>query len=171
MWEQTLIESKGYGRGTKKRWTIPVAAFLHVGIIAVAILASYWHLEALEAPPSNVSYLQTIPVVMTPPAPGIHHPAAANPQSKSTTPPREVQLTIIPPLETEPVTETEQTGSNQGDDSGSDLPEGDEHGVPGGDRNSSGPVGIGTAPPTDNEVHKMSVNISQPILLKRVEPD
>jgi protein TonB len=171
MWEQTLIESKGYGRNKKTRWTIPVAAFLHVGVIVAVILTSYWHLEALEAPASSVSYLQTIPVVMTPTRFGVHHQAASNPNQQKVQPQHEVQPNIIPQLDTTPANEPEPGSSDIGDSPGSDLPEGDPNGVPYGDPTSTSTGGFGLAPPIGEEAHVIVPGISEPKLIKRVEPE
>ena len=171
MWEQTLIESKGYGRGTKARWTMPLAAFLHVGLIAAVILASYWRVEAMEAPQSGISYVQSIPVALTPALLGARHQQSRTAEAPAHATPEVTQPAIVPQLVEQSSIDAQQTGSDQGDTNGSDLPEGVEWGIDGGDPNSSSPVGFGFDTAVNDEARKMSVNIVEPILIKRVEPE
>ena len=162
MWEKTLIESKRFGRATRTRWTLPFAAFLHAGLIATAILVSYWRVEAVEAPPQGITFERVVPVTMAPPPPRGTKRASSRPaQSTTKAVPKNVQPTIIQPL-TNQNTEEAVTEPGDGTESGPNLPVG----VPWGDPFATGPVNS-----TVDEPHKMSVNIVEPVLIKRVEPE
>ena len=168
MWEKTLIESNGYGRRNRKQWTIPVAALLHVAIVVTIILASYWHVQAMEAPASNMSYFHAIQVTMPPPQLGTHSKRVSSSQPKSNPKPAVVQPAIIPPLPAESTDTTEQISSEQEGDGAGQF--GDPEGVEGGVPDSSGPIGIGAMPAENEEPRVIKGEVIPPVLIKRVEP-
>jgi len=173
MWDRTLIESKGFGRASKRWWTVPIAAGLHVALIVIAIFASYWHVEAIEAPLERMAYVEAIPIVIGPPPAlggGRTQPGNKNRRMEET--PKVTQPTQIPPLSQElelPMDQSgpgEEPGTDPNAPSGLGIPEGD----PGGDGNVTGGTSL-TAVPSGDVPRVMTVGIKEPVLIKRVEPE
>jgi periplasmic protein TonB len=169
MWENTLIGSNVYSR-TKSVWTVPLAALIHAGILFGIVSFSYWRVEAMEAPQDIVSYWSAIRVsIGPPPAYGHRQKPGAAGQTKSAEPVHHVQPSSVPPLTNNDPTPAEPTGN--GDPTGdSGLPYGDPNGVVGGApiADSFGAGGISDADP--DEPQFINVNMTQPVLIRRVEP-
>jgi protein TonB len=188
MWEKTLIESKG---ATKKRrwWMFPLSLFIHALVIGVIVGASYWMVEAVQAPPIPVTLYSAPPPPPPPP------PAAAKPKAAPETPkpkpvekvetPKEVQPTQIPE-ETTPVEDFTPSEPDPGafDESATDTGAGEPGGVEGGVEGGvvggvpGGVIGgvpggvVGGTPNGMGEEVPMRITaeVRQPKLVKKVEP-
>ena len=187
MWEKTLIESKKDAR-KKKWWMFPLSFFLHALVIGLIVGASYWMVEAVQAPPIPVT-LYSAPPPPPPPPPAAAKRKAAPEQPKEkpvekVEVPKEVQPTVIPdetPVEDltpseGPVddTATEDTGV-EGEEGG--VPGGVEGGVVGGVEGGvvggvpggvigGNPNGIGG----EEVPMRITAEVKQPKLSKKVEP-
>jgi protein TonB len=77
---------------------------------------------------------------------------------------------VIPPLD-QTINETTQVSSEQSEGNDSDLPIGIPGGIEGGDKDSTG-VGSfsGLAPAVNDEPQYIDVGVTEPVLIKRVEP-
>ncbi len=173
MWDRTLIESKGFGRASKRWWTVPLAGGLHAALIFIAIFASYWHIEAIEAPLQKMEYVRAIPVVIGPPPElggGRTQPVKNNTRSEET--PELTQPTQISPLPRETKVSLDQfgPGENTGTDPNAPTGPGTPDGIPGGYRDGTGTGTSITGPTSDEEPRYISVGVKEPILIKRVEP-
>ncbi len=175
MWDNTLIESKGYGRTGRRYWTVPVAALLHIAIIVVAILASYWQVEAMESPLARITYDSPIPVDLGPPPEpggGPTTPPEANerPQPEPSTEPELTQPTTVPEtIATGESEAVESTEFAEGTDPFAPPGPGRPDGVDGGDPDSQwGQFNRGTG--GDQEPMIITHEITQPVLIHRVEP-
>ncbi len=168
MWERTLIESNRFDRSTKRWWTIPAAAVLHIAFMIVAILVGYWHVEAVEAPPIGFSYV--IPAIIAPP-PRLGGGATQTKRLAKTQPPVQgTQPVEVHPLAAESSFPVEQLGPEM--QSGTeDAPpgEGDPNGVEGG--LGSSPLNTDTIISLDEPPRVIVSGVTPPVLLKRVEPD
>lgn len=170
MWEKTLIESKGFGRATRARWTIPVAALLHAGLILIVILVSYWRVEAVQAPQQGLKYMNTIPVAIgPPPLLGQKHIPTRRAQTSSTSAPQNVQSTVISPR-TNQNSEDSAADRNDETEPGSDFPVGVPSGQPWGEPFGINLADVGPGNGTADEPRKMSVNIIEPVLVRSVNP-
>ena len=176
MWEQTLIETR---KGKKRKWWMfPLSLFLHALAIGVIVGMSYWMVEAVQPPP--------IPVTLyaAPPPPPPPPPAAAKKKAEPEQPkqevkveqPKEVQPTQIP--EEEPQEDVQGADENQS----TDVP-GEEGGIEGGVEGGviggveGGVVGGviggtpgGTVGGTGDEPMRITAEVKQPELVKKVEP-
>jgi protein TonB len=193
MWEKTLIETKG---GKKRKWWMfPLSLFLHALVIGILIGASYWMVEAVQAPPIPVT-LYTAPPPPPPPPPAAAKPKAApeQPKPKAETPkkvevPEEVQPTVIPeePVEeldtadlspVDPGTSTSDAGAvEEGVEGGVEggvpggVVGGVEGGVPGGVIGGAPGGVVGGTPGVGDEVPmRITAAVKQPELINRVEP-
>ena len=188
MWEKTLIESKGMKK--KRWWMFPLSLFLHALAIGIIVGASYWMVEAVQAPPIPVTlYSAPPPPPPPPPAAAKRKAAPEKPkpvEQKKIEVPKEVQPTEIP--EETPIEETNLEPSvdeTATEDSGV---EGEEGGVPGGVEGGvvggveggvpggviggvpGGVVG-GTPSGVGDEVPmRITAEVKQPKLVKKVEP-
>ena len=169
MWEKTLIESNVYSR-RRNRWTMPVAALLHFGMFLGIVLFSYWRLEAIEAPPASVPYFAHIPIAIgTPLAHGQRRaPNSKSSAAKSASPVHNVQPTAVPPLRQE-VETSDVSNENEGPDS--DWPIGDSHGIEGGYPGAQDFAVLGTADVDSEEPQVVTVNMVEPVLIRRIEPE
>ena len=170
MWEQTLIESKGNGRHSNRWWTIPTAATLHVVLILSAILASYWRVEAVEAPSTPMAYMTVIPLVIGPPP--ARGGGAVQQKSVEATKPVEVNQPVeIPPTIVKSPIASENfvpDGSDAGDPNAPPGP-GSPDGVLGGVGDK--PFGNDVVGEFSDEPVVITPDVQQPVLLKRVEPE
>ena len=170
MWENTLIESKGLVRRKKYWWSIPAAAALHGGLIAFAVLSSYWHVEAMEGAPARLTYIDVLPVSLSPPpARGGGGSKAANVSMQK--PEKVIQPTEVPPLNEVVDNTTDFAPGQETGDSTMEGPEGE--GVPYGVVGGWGTIPEGTGfgiPGDENEPRILTANITPPALIRRVEP-
>ena len=185
MWEKTLIESKG---GKKRRWWMfPLSLFLHALAIGIIVGASYWMVEAVQAPPIPVTlYSAPPPPPPPPPAAAKRKAAPEKPkpvEEKKVEVPKEVQPTVIPeetPIEESnldpgPVEETSDTDV-VGEEGG--IPGGVEGGVVGGVEGGvpGGVIGgvpggvVGGSPVAEEVPMRITAEVKQPKLVKKVEP-
>jgi protein TonB len=169
MWDRTLIESKGFDRRSKRWWTVPLAAGLHIGFIAIALFASYWHVEAIEAPVGKMAYV--VPIVITaPPALG----GGPTQQTKSTSVTKTAvpsQPDVVPPLPQEPpamIGDLAPECETCNDPTASPGP-GTKEGVPGGDATGTGLSNVGLR--SDDVPTVIHHGMNQPVLITRVEPE
>lgn len=171
MWDRTLIESKGFGRASKRWWTVPIAAGLHVALIVVAILASYWHVEAIEAPVDKLIYHNPIPLVIGPPPIRGGGPTKPEKPVRVEKTPELTQPIVILPLAQTPISADEFAVECEtcADPTVPPGP-GTKDGVDGGDRNATGPYSAaGTT--NDEPPREIVVGMKEPVLLNRVEPE
>ena len=169
MWEKTLIESNVYSRNKRVRWTMPVAAILHVAILIGVILFSYWQVEAMEAPQSSLEYVAPIQVAIGPP-PQLgqrHPPKNSEAPSKPAAPMQNVAPVVVPPLSQNESAEA----SMDGEATDSNLPIGDPKGIDGGDPTSNGFNAFAPAVGNVEEPQIMTIYMTQPVLIHRVEPE
>jgi periplasmic protein TonB len=171
MWDRTLIESKGFGRTSRRLWTVPLAAGLHVALILFAILASYWHLEAIEAPLEKISYV--VPVVITSPPDSGGGPSQ---QTKSAPETKTAELT-----QSDLVSQLQQESPALIDDFApacetcvdptAPAGPGTKDGVEGGDSTAAGTVLPDLGIQSDDVAIAITPEMSQPVLISRVEPE
>jgi periplasmic protein TonB len=191
MWEKTLIESKGNAK-KKKWWMFPLSFFLHALAIGLIVGASYWMVEAVQAPPIPVT-LYSAPPPPPPPPPAAAKRQAAPEKPKQEKPvekvevPKEVQPTVIPdetpvedltPADPGPIDETATDPNVVGEEGG--VPGGVEGGVTGGVEGGvpGGVIGgvpggvIGGTPSGmgDEVPMRITAEVRQPKLVNKVEP-
>lgn len=169
MWEHTLIESKGFRRSRRRFWAIPAAAAAHAVLIVAAIVSTYWHVEAVEAPPGKIRYAEAIPIQIGPP-----------PQLGGGSQSHQIKIRKPPVKETQPVA-IEQGTADPGEEVGNDGPEGTDPNAPPGEGWTVGiPGGIGTGPihfgtgfegPAPDLPRLITTGVEAPVLIRRVEPD
>jgi protein TonB len=171
MWENSLIESSVYGRAARPRWTIPVAAFLHIFIDVVAVFFSYWHVDALDAPPGRLQYFTSIPVSFSPPPQlGRRHSEEMASKTRS----RDLTQNVQPAIDLREDKQNQSSEffvSNEDVPGESTLPVGVPWGVEGGDPVSNSANGAGEGTPDSEEPQVFSLNMVQPVLIRRVEPE
>jgi periplasmic protein TonB len=172
MWEVTLIESKGSGRRWKQWWSIPAAAGVHTLLFSAALLASYWHVEAVEAPAPSLHYVEAIQVALTPPPALGGGKRAIKRVSSQAIAPRVHQPSEIAPLTKDPEIDVHSFGPPETANSsaGDDAPAGPGNpgGVPGG--SGSIPSGNGVAVEDTEPLH-ITTGVTQPVLIRKVEPE
>jgi periplasmic protein TonB len=185
MWEKSLIESKG---GKKRKWWMfPLSLFLHALVIGIIVGMSYWMVEAVQAPPIPVTLYSAPPPPPPPPPAAAKRKAAPEepkPKPVEKIEPKEVQPTIpeeipipeedLTPTETGPVDESAtDTGVDEGVSGGVEggVVGGTEGGVPGGVLGGVQGGVIGGTPTTGDEVPmRITAEVKQPELIKKVEP-
>src|SRR5688572_21667000 len=171
MWEQTLIESKGDRKDANRWWTIPVAAGLHAGVVITALLMSYWHVEALNAPHSRMVMYEPIRIQMAPPAKRGGGGATQQKKNIEKKPPVEfTQPAEIPSVTPESQISTEQLGPATDVVLDPNAPAGE--GVPGGIDGGWGTNPLATGPGMSQEepAQQIVAGVAPPVLIKRVEP-
>lgn len=170
MWDETLIESRGTKEGKNKKYTMTVAMVLHGIVIAILIGASYWFVEAVQAPPIPVTLLSAPPPPPPPPpaAPKKKAPEVKKEEPKTEVPQEQFQPTEVPeelPTPDEPDS-AEDTGVDGGVEGGVEggVAGGVLGGVPGGVIGGV-PGGLGDETPM-----RITAEVKQPELIKKVEP-
>jgi protein TonB len=167
MWEDSLIESRGVKEGKGKYVTISFAMVLHAVVIGGFIGASYWFVEAVQAPPIPVTLLSAPP----PPPP----PPPAAPKKKVEAPkeePKPVENQNFQPTEIQelPQNEKPSEGIEGGVEGG--VEGGMEGGVPGGVLGGVPGGVIGGVPGGmgDEAPMRITAEVKQPELIRKVEP-
>jgi periplasmic protein TonB len=171
MWDRTLIESKGFGKTGRRWWTVPLAAGLHVALILIAIFASYWHVEAIEAPFEKMSYV--VPVVITSPPDLGGRPNEPIKPARVTKTAELTQPEVVPPLQTEPPAQLEQFAPECETCNDPTAPPGPgmKDGVEGGDPTANGTGLTDVGIQSDDVPKVITPGMSQPVLISRVEPE
>jgi TonB family protein len=168
MWEESLIESHPVAE-RRKFLTFPVALIVHSAVILGFVVTNY-------AVTDVVNPIRSVPIFWTknsPPAEGtpdaIPHPRHSTNTQGTTNVRREPRIVPIP-LTTDQSLEP-QAGSSAGDpnDSGEGESYGLPGGLPGGFGNSENGFGIGV--PSNDSVIELSPEVTEPVLIRRVEPE
>src|SRR5215813_1785594 len=98
MFESALIDLEAKKQPQRRRWlSLPLAIVLHVVGLTAFAFASYWTVDGVQEPPTNVAFIQ---VMLPPPPPGDGHPKPPQPQPHPQPAPQPtvtpVQPTIVP---------------------------------------------------------------------------
>jgi periplasmic protein TonB len=173
MWDRTLIESKGFDRASRRWWTVPLSAGLHIALIVIAIFASYWHVEAIESPLEKMAYVEAIPVAIGPPPAHGGGPTNSEKPAQVKETPVVTQPAVIPPLQQKTPIQLDAFATECETCSDLAAPQGPgtPHGVPGGDSNASElPLNpyVGT---TNDQPKQIVAGMMEPVLISRVEPE
>ncbi|MFL6196320.1 MAG: hypothetical protein ACJ75H_19215, partial [Thermoanaerobaculia bacterium] len=169
---------------SRRRWlSLPAAIMLHAGAFATFMLASYWQVEAVPAPPTNDIFYVSVAPPPPPPPLGSGHPETQDKVKQAEVKPIEVKQTVQPPqvidVDPEPPTASSVVDNIAGLPPNGD-PRGSKYGVDGGDPDfgvdhSTGPVGptvsIVPAPaPVDDAPIQVGGAVTKPVVVFRTEP-
>lgn len=169
MWEESLIESHHAGSEHRNFWTFPTAIVIHAAVILGIAASNYAVIEAIS--PTHI-----VPIFWK----GAPPPKGTQEGIREQTPPRRLEQTEVQeirPVVTVPVTLADNnsleprpqvTEGQQGVGSG----QGDPFGIPGG-VDGSPDWGTGSNEGAElkaPEIEILRPGVSEPVLIKRVEP-
>ncbi|HEV8579292.1 MAG TPA: energy transducer TonB [Thermoanaerobaculia bacterium] len=183
MFEHSLIDLDSKPRRPRRWISLPVAVGLHVAGFTAFAFASYWNVDKVAEPRTNVVFLSLAPLPELPAGGGGQRPPATPPvnrEPQAPTPPQQpVQPTAesvpetIPTAPTIPVVENVISGPVSGD-TGPGFSEGPEcEGCQPGPGFGPGPVGPGTGPSGDGDADQprvITVGMTKPVVVHQVQP-
>lgn len=186
MFEHSLIDLAATKRPRRRWLSLPAAVMLHAGAFGVFMLASYWQVEAVSAPPMNdVFYVAMAPPPPPPPL-GSGKPAPTTrpevkPEVKPVAPEQPVQPEQVADLKPAPAATSSVLSDILGLPPGGDPRGVKEGGVDGGDPDfgvphSTGDVGPAVAAvvpapePVDDKPIQVGGAVLKPEVIVRTEP-